>query len=64
MVTDGVADAGDDAWLQQMLAEWTGENPQQLVAAILAESVDHGGTEDDAGVLALYLPADSGTKEV
>ncbi len=63
MVTDGVADAGDDAWLQQMLAEWTGESPQQLVAAILAESVDHGGTEDDAGVLALYLPAD-GAKEV
>lgn len=64
MVTDGVAGAGDDAWLQSLLEEWTGESPQQLVAAILAESAEHGGTEDDAGVLALYLPADGGAREV
>lgn len=59
MVSDGVADAGNDDWLQLLLAQWTGENPQQLVSAILAESYEHKGTEDDAGALALYLPGDS-----
>ena len=56
MVTDGVADAADDAWLQALLADWDGENPQMLVSSILADSYEHKGTADDAGVLALYLP--------
>ena len=29
-----------------------------LVSAILADSYDHKGTSDDAGVLVLYLPED------
>ena len=66
MVSDGAADTPDDAWLQRLLEEWTGESPQQLAAAILAESVEHGGTADDAGVVTLYLPdpAAGGAKEV
>ena len=56
MVTDGVADSTDDAWLQGLLAGWEGENPQMLVSAILADSFEHKGTSDDAGVLVLYLP--------
>lgn len=56
MVTDGVADSTDDEWLQSLLADWEGENPQMLVSAILADSYDHKGTSDDAGVLVLYLP--------
>lgn len=56
MVTDGVADVTDDAWLQSLLADWEGESPQQLVSAILADSYEHKGTSDDAGVLVLYLP--------
>ena len=56
MVTDGVADATDDEWLQQLLTDWDGEDPQQLVSAILADSYEHRGAGDDAGVLALYLP--------
>ncbi len=63
MVTDGVADATDDGWLQELLSAWEGTEPQQLVAAILAESFQHKGTEDDAGVLALYLP-ESAPREV
>lgn len=58
MVTDGVADVTDDQWLQGLLATWEGENPQQLVSAILADSYEHKGTSDDAGVLVLYLPED------
>lgn len=56
MVSDGVADNTDDGWLQELLAGWEGTNPQLLVSAILADSYDHKGTADDAGVLALYLP--------
>lgn len=58
MVTDGVADGTDDEWLQTLLSEWEGENPQMLVSSILADSYEHKGTADDAGVLVLYLPED------
>lgn len=56
MVTDGVADATSDEWLQNLLAGWEGENPQLLVSAILADSIERTQEADDAGVLALYLP--------
>ena len=56
MVTDGVADALDDAWLLDLLSRWEGDNPQMLSAAILADSLEFRGQEDDAGVLVLYLP--------
>ena len=55
MVTDGVADGSDDGWLQELLTGWEGDDPQQLVAAILAESYQRRGGDDDAGALALYL---------
>ncbi len=61
MVTDGVADATNDDWLQAMLADWEGEDPQQLAAAILAEGSGHKGAEDDALALALYLPDEGRT---
>ena len=60
MLSDGVADSLDDEWLQNLLAGWEGHDPQQLVAAILADSMDKRGGTDDAGVLALYIPEDSG----
>ncbi|MBQ9459328.1 MAG: SpoIIE family protein phosphatase, partial [Oscillospiraceae bacterium] len=59
MVTDGVADAADDAWLAALLAEWDGENPQMLVSSIMADSFVHKGTADDALALALFLPKDA-----
>ncbi|MBQ2829580.1 MAG: SpoIIE family protein phosphatase [Oscillospiraceae bacterium] len=57
MVTDGIADEADDEWLQNLLAGWSGENPQSLAAAVMAESLDHKGRSDDCGVVALYLPS-------
>ena len=60
MLSDGVADSLDDEWLQNLLAGWEGYDPQQLVAAILADSMEKRGGTDDAGVLALYIPEDSG----
>ena len=65
MVTDGVADANDDGWLQELLTGWEGDDPQQLAAAILAESYQRRGGDDDAGALALYLPREGdGAAEV
>ena len=63
MVTDGVADAMSDEWLQNLLAGWQGENPQLLVSAILADSIERTQEADDAGVLVLYLPKD-GVNEI
>ena len=56
LVSDGVADPGDDDWLQDLLAGWQGEEPQRLVSLILAESPSHGGLRDDCSALCLYLP--------
>lgn len=56
MVSDGVVDAQDDEWLQNLLAGWEGDNPQLLVSAILADSMERKGKSDDAGAIALYLP--------
>ncbi len=58
MVTDGIADTLDDEWLQDLLAGWEGDDPQLLVSAILADSLERRGGTDDASVLALYLPQD------
>lgn len=49
MLSDGVADSLDDEWLQNLLAGWEGHDPQQLVAAILADSMEKRGGTDDAG---------------
>lgn len=56
MVTDGVADATNDEWLQNLLVGWQGEKAQLLVSAILADSIERTRESDDAGVLVLYLP--------
>lgn len=55
MISDGVADANDDEWLQDLLAGWSGSDPQQLASAILADSRARRGESDDASVLAVYL---------
>ena len=58
MISDGVADALDDEWLQDFLAGWQGTDPQALAAAVAAEGRIRRGTADDALVLALYLEND------
>ena len=56
MVSDGVADAGSDEWLQDFLAGWSGEDPQALAGAILAECRKRGVLRDDCAVQAVYFP--------
>ena len=63
MVSDGVADPEKDEWLQNLLAAWTGEDPQDLAGLILAESVRREHLRDDCGVQVLYCP-EEGAREV
>lgn len=54
MISDGVADPGRDEWLQDLLAGWEGEDPQELAGLILAESIRREHLQDDCGVQVLY----------
>ena len=64
MVSDGVADGNEDAWLQALLADYAGSDPQALAADILAASRAQRGGADDAAVIALYLDENSAAVEV
>lgn len=63
LISDGVADQEKDEWLQNLLAGWTGDDPQDLAGLILAESVQREHLRDDCGVLVLYCP-ESEVREV
>ena len=56
MVSDGVADPERDEWLLDLLAGWTGDDPQDLAGLILSESVRREHLRDDCGVQVLYCP--------
>ena len=65
MVSDGVADAGDDQWLQDLLAGWQGEDPNVLVSLVLRECWQRRHGDDDRSAMCLYLlPRDRGRREV
>ena len=57
MISDGVADSGEDDWLQRLLSSWNGDEPQALAGAIMAESVRRQKSRDDCGIQILYRPA-------
>ena len=56
MVSDGVADSGDDQWLQNLLAGWQGTDPQTLVSLVLREAARRRNGDDDCSAICLYLP--------
>lgn len=53
LVSDGVADALSDEWLQNYLAGWDGTDPQNLANLILQETARRGTLSDDCGVQVL-----------
>ena len=57
MISDGVADPSQDEWLQSLLAEWEGDEPQELAKAIMTESLRRQASRDDRGIQILYWPA-------
>ncbi|MEG1594494.1 MAG: SpoIIE family protein phosphatase, partial [Oscillibacter sp.] len=62
LISDGVADAGHDEWLLDLLAGWDGDDPQILAGVVLAESIRRGGLQDDCGIEVLYLRCDAAKK--
>ena len=56
MVSDGIADAADDEWLQNLLAGWNGQDCHALTSLILSESRSRKGLSDDCAILVLQLP--------
>lgn len=54
LVSDGVADANRDDWLQDLLAGWNGDDPQTLANLILTESIRRERLQDDCAVQVLY----------
>ena len=64
MISDGIADAGNDEWLQNLLAGWNGADPNALVSLIMRESKQRRNMEDDCAVLVLYLPDHGQKKQV
>ena len=56
MISDGVADAMEDDWLQDLLAGWEGEDPQTLAGLVMQAAVRRGALDDDCGVQVLYFP--------
>lgn len=56
MVSDGIADSGEDAWLSDLLAGWQGEDPNVLVSLVMRESAKRRGCDDDCSAMCLYIP--------
>ncbi|MGM9619061.1 MAG: SpoIIE family protein phosphatase [Oscillospiraceae bacterium] len=55
LMSDGLLEREDDRWITALLEAWDGQNPQSLTALLLADSLEHGGENDDCAALALLL---------
>lgn len=64
LISDGVADAAGDEWLQNFLAGFDGADPQLLASRILQEAARQGRTDDDCGVQVLFLPPEAQPRKV
>ena len=65
MISDGIADSGEDQWIQDLLAGWQGEDPNVLVSLVLKEAAERRQGDDDCSALCMYVPRESrGKREV
>ena len=64
LISDGVADANRDDWLQNLLAGWEGEDPQTLANEVLQESIRREKLQDDCGIQIFYRPRGDDTVPV
>ena len=65
MISDGVADGGEDQWVQDLLAGWQGDDPNVLTSLILQEAYQRRQGDDDRSAMCLYLPSERrGRREV
>ncbi len=65
MISDGVADGGDDQWVQDLLAGWQGDDPNVLTSLVLREAYQRRQGDDDRSAICLHLPTEKkGRREV
>ena len=65
MISDGIADSGDDQWVQDLLAGWQGTDPNVLTSLVLQEAYQRRQGDDDRSAICLYLPTErKGKREV
>ncbi len=55
LVSDGVADLGDDQWVRDQLAAFDGKSPKNLAQKIMEESESRVGAADDRTVVVIGL---------
>lgn len=55
LLSDGVADASDDQWVRDMLAQFDGESPKELARDIMAESEKRVGAADDRTAVVIRI---------
>ena len=46
MVSDGICGTGDDQWLRERLAAFSGSSPKELAAALITDGPEDGPTDD------------------
>ena len=55
LVSDGVADAQEDGWIKEALAEYDGVDPKSLAAALMDGSAQRQGATDDRTAVVLTV---------
>ena len=51
MVSDGVSDGLDDAWVRELLREHGGEGPKELAARLVTEARGRGSDDDRTAIV-------------
>lgn len=57
LVSDGIADTGEDGWIRQALARYDGSDPKSLSAELVQESARREGATDDCTAVVLTVKA-------
>ena len=55
LVSDGVADAEEDSWVKNALAQYDGADPKSLAAALIEGSTQRQGATDDRTAVVLTV---------
>ncbi len=55
LVSDGIADAGEDQWLRKLLSDFNGDSPKELAGGVMEESEKRVGAADDRTAVVIAL---------
>ncbi len=51
MLSDGISDGQDDAWVRELLLEYYGEGPKELAARLVTEAQSHSHDDDRTAIV-------------